>query len=1032
MLGHGRPIYIVALALVGLFSTTARAIDWKYALRPMQEDAELADICMIDHERGWAVGDRGVIWYTSDGGRKWQLQESGVTCRLSSVHFIDPQTGWAAGGTSHPYTHTSVGVVLHTRDGGKSWRQEKTSLPAIRQIRFFNAQQGWAIGDTSAIFPTGVFTTDSGGRTWTPLVGLAVHGWLAGDFIDPTTGATVGRSGTLAAIRRRALETTRTPNLGLRGLHRLKLAPPTGGWLVGDGGLVLTTPDLGTSWQLPAGNPAVAAGSEFDWRALDQRGPNCWIAGAPGTRVLHTADGGQTWQAYPTGQSLPIHAISFVDDQRGWAVGALGTILTTNDGGKHWQRQRAGGTRVAILALLSEPNTAPLEFFTRLSANEGYLSTVEFVNRRDIEPGRPHDETLPDRAHAALVAAGASAADTHWAFPLRQSGLGQPVEQLVDGWDRANDGQGVDRLLAHLVRQIRQWRPEVVVTQGTSQRGEDPLGYVISQLVLRATEQAADATRFPEHAAQLGLEPWKVKKVLGSLPDGRLGAMNITTSQLAPRFGCSLAELADAPRGWLANRYAAGPSALGFQLLIDAVPQGAGAHDFMSGITLSPGSEARRFLSDVPDQGVDLMRRVAQKNRNLQAIIAHTSKTPQESARFLAQIGDLTNGLDEAAGGELLFELAQHYARNGHWEMAAETFQVLTTKYPNHTLAPATTLWLMRFWSSGEVAWQLKRKAKASSAQTVTQVAGVELSPPLGQVLPASGTLAANLQMNRQQTLMKESPGGPDRLEQAAALAKRLEHTDGAIFAEPTIQFPLAVVLRNRGLPKMAEKFYLNFSRSRPRDAWWSCAAGELWLNEPKNEPPKSIWRAAKCDAKPRLDGQLDEPLWDRAESVKLASAQRDDADWPATAQMAYDDEFLYLALTCRQPPTVQSPTTTGPRPHDPDLSSQDRVELLLDIDRDYGTYYRLVVDQRGWVAEDCWGDKSWNPQWFVAAQRDEHTWTIEAAIPLDELTGERPQSRHVWALGLQRTLPAVGFQSWTVPSSTAVLPEGFGYLIFE
>src|SRR4051812_42535549 len=45
-------------------------------------DAELTSVTFVNADRGWAAGDRGVIWHTSDGGRTWKLQNSGVTCRL--------------------------------------------------------------------------------------------------------------------------------------------------------------------------------------------------------------------------------------------------------------------------------------------------------------------------------------------------------------------------------------------------------------------------------------------------------------------------------------------------------------------------------------------------------------------------------------------------------------------------------------------------------------------------------------------------------------------------------------------------------------------------------------------------------------------------------------------------------------------------------------------------------------------------------------------------------------------------------------
>jgi hypothetical protein len=91
-----------------------------------------------------------------------------------------------------------------------------------------------------------------------------------------------------------------------------------------------------------------------------------------------------------------------------------------------------------------------------------------------------------------------------------------------------------------------------------------------------------------------------------------------------------------------------------------------------------------------------------------------------------------------------------------------------------------------------------------------------------------------------------------------------------------------------------------------------------------------------------------------------------------------------------------------------------------------------LAMDHRGWVAESCWGDMSWNPTWFVAQAADEQSWTIETAIPLDQLTGVYPGPRAVWAVGIQRIVPGVGFQSWTQPAAIEVLPEGFGWLMFD
>jgi len=43
---------------------------------PKLLDAELADVAFVDADTGWAVGDRGAIWHTGNGGQAWNLQAS--------------------------------------------------------------------------------------------------------------------------------------------------------------------------------------------------------------------------------------------------------------------------------------------------------------------------------------------------------------------------------------------------------------------------------------------------------------------------------------------------------------------------------------------------------------------------------------------------------------------------------------------------------------------------------------------------------------------------------------------------------------------------------------------------------------------------------------------------------------------------------------------------------------------------------------------------------------------------------------------
>jgi hypothetical protein len=292
---------------------------------------------------------------------------------------------------------------------------------------------------------------------------------------------------------------------------------------------------------------------------------------------------------------------------------------------------------------------------------------------------------------------------------------------------------------------------------------------------------------------------------------------------------------------------------------------------------------------------------------------------------------------------------------------------------------------------------------------------------------------AEALEVRRASAADAEVPPDQRRARRALALGEQIAAARPGLFAEPKVRFALAAAQRRAGFAPQAERFYATRSRSPARDAWRRCAAAEQWLAAPRgHQPPKTLMRCRSAAARPRLDGHLDEPVWDQAEPAPLRSPLGDDAEWPAVAMLAYDEAFLYVAVRCRQAPGATYATAEGPRPRDPDLRNHDRVEILLDVDRDFATFYRLRIDHRGWVAEDCWGDTTWNPTWFVASTSDPRTWTAEAAVPLAELVGEPPSGRCVWALGLQRVVPGVGFQSWTTPAAIMPRPEGFGYLRFE
>jgi photosystem II stability/assembly factor-like uncharacterized protein len=972
-------------------------------------DARLSDVCFVDDQFGWAVGDRGVVWHTEDGGRQWRLQRCGVNCTLQSVYFINRKIGWAAGGSAQPYSHIGSGVLLATRDGGLTWTSNaRLLLPALKRILFTDPEHGWAIGFPSAMYPSGVFTSDDMGRSWRPLTGAGGSTWLTGDFLTSTAGALAGCYATAATAKHGDIEPIRINDSALQNIRQLRLVPPVYGWLVGDGGLVMLTVNAGAAWNVPSGDFPAGAVRQFDFAALAVRGPKAWIAGTPGTRVFFTPNAGSSWSSFSTGVSTPLTAMTFVDDQHGWAVGALGTILATSDGGRTWQRQRSGGARAAILCLVAQADDVPLELLAKLSGNDGYLSAVEVLSRRDIEV-RPNDEVpVAERLNQAVVAVGGSYADVAWQFPLRQTGVQITAQQYCKSANKTvpQDSSAIQydldmhALEEHIVRQLRLWRPEVVVANDINSRNADQLGELIGKAVLQAVDKAADPTCYPEQIDAAGLSHWQVKKVYAAGESGAHGSIEITTSQFAARLGRSLADAAAEPRGLLSDCFYFSPMTLGFSPLINRIPENQQSRDLMSSLALAPGGEARRELTNSAADNIEMLQHMALKLRNTQAILEQAEHNPAAETTLLAQNSELTRGLDDNNAGRILYHLADRYYRTGRWSMAAETFALLADRYPRHPLARPALLWLVQYYASGEAAWRRQAIQKVAVQQT--------------------------------STLAIDAEKLEDRLDRAATLGKRIERTRPELFAEPALRFPLAAAWRNQGSTRPAEQFYLVEGHNADRNAWSACAQGETSLADPKAKQPKPTQRCWKAAAKPKLDGRLDDAIWQKVESSPLKSALKDDEQWPAVVAFAYDAEFLYIAISCRRAPGVKYEPAATSRLRDTDLTSQDRVDVLIDIDRDFSTYYQLSVDYRGFTADCLWGDPTWNPTWFVAADMTDESWTVEAAIPFDQLTGRNPKSRDAWAVGVQRIIPGVGFQSWSTPASTNVTPEGFGYLIFE
>ncbi|BBO36348.1 hypothetical protein [Lacipirellula parvula] len=421
----------------------------------------------------------------------------------------------------------------------------------------------------------------------------------------------------------------------------------------------------------------------------------------------------------------------------------------------------------------------------------------------------------------------------------------------------------------------------------------------------------------------------------------------------------------------------------------------------------------------------------------------------------LAQLIQMARPFSDDVAAELIDELATAHLQAGELNLAAETRRVLSEQYPGTPRAQDALLWLVRLYASSEMVHAHREPSQAAQDML--------------QQLPANADLANARTNNAIVPKQRRKPKNvADAASQPAApyavhLASQSMDRHPELADSAPLAYQRAVAARLAGEQKSAHAYLSPLKHRRPGDPWGDAARMESWLESgAKDRAPKPTAAVAFADNPPKLDGILAEPFWQlalpmplqandapaaRDEGVELAAAEQPLAPQsPATplpasqVQLAYDREYLYIAIVCEKAPTGDYPASAGPRPRDGAIASADHVCVRLDLDRDYASYYELLVDARGWTAERCWGDAGWNPEWYVAAAEANAAssrWIVEAAIPWSALTTKHPKSGQAWACSLHRMTPNATDgtptqQSWQGPANQPESPAHFGVLQFE
>ncbi|MFH1438893.1 MAG: sugar-binding protein [Pseudomonadota bacterium] len=188
----------------------------------------------------------------------------------------------------------------------------------------------------------------------------------------------------------------------------------------------------------------------------------------------------------------------------------------------------------------------------------------------------------------------------------------------------------------------------------------------------------------------------------------------------------------------------------------------------------------------------------------------------------------------------------------------------------------------------------------------------------------------------------------------------------------------------------------------------------------------------------PAIDGALDDAAWAAAPEAPV-ELRKDDATPAAVrtrAKLCWDSQALYLAIRCEEP--YMDRIRDEVRKADGPVWTENEVEVFLDVKNDQQTFFQLLVNTLGTLADfktDGTPDRKWDSGAKVAVAKGGDVWTVEMSIPWASLGSEPPAAGTVWGLNLCRVRRVVEPSEYTCLSPTFGLfarPQRFGQLSFK
>ncbi|MBN1535753.1 MAG: hypothetical protein JW908_03390 [Anaerolineales bacterium] len=295
-------------------------------------DATLYNLDFVNDQQGWIVGSAGTVLSTTDGGNTWVHRIESADMTVNGMYFIDRNRGWAVTGAS---IAGFPGEILYTSDGGKSWGVQKSGIPYMNDVQFITEHRGWAVG---GLYGSGtILSTIDGGVNWdsqTYPVGGPMH---AVQFTSPddgwAVGGAVGGNGWILKTINAGSDWTLEKTIYSTAIHDVCFSDFYHGWAVGVNGNIWATVNASDWFTQTSGITetikSVYCYDQYLWAVSDNT-------------IIASLDGGNNWSTKNHGfPDVTFMDMDFVGPAWGWVVGSDDSsseslILASGDLGNTW------------------------------------------------------------------------------------------------------------------------------------------------------------------------------------------------------------------------------------------------------------------------------------------------------------------------------------------------------------------------------------------------------------------------------------------------------------------------------------------------------------------------------------------------------------------------------------------------------------------------------------------------------------------------------------------------------------------------